>query len=203
MLPSRLFRNTGIPPTLRSLIIPHASLPSNVAVQLRLRLGVIPGSVPSASRSLGTNASASHPPSPPSAEKAPVSKPTAKDSIVHPPPPASASGSSASTSRMTTTDSQALPEKMEPKLSLTFTCTVSGCGERSTHQFTKQAYEKGVVLVQCPGCKNRHLIADHLGWFKDSTKGGKAPTVEDILREKGENVRRGSLSANGDVAYFE
>ena len=47
------------------------------------------------------------------------------------------------------------PESMEPRLSLTFTCTVTDCGERSTHQFTKRAYEKGIVIVQCPGCKNR------------------------------------------------
>ena len=35
----------------------------------------------------------------------------------------------------TKSSSAALPEQMEPKLSLTFTCTVSDCGERSTHQF--------------------------------------------------------------------
>lgn len=46
--------------------------------------------------------------------------------------------------------------KIEPKLSITFTCTVDGCGERSSHKFTKHAYEKGIVLVQCPGCKNRY-----------------------------------------------
>ncbi|KAH9479760.1 hypothetical protein JR316_0008355 [Psilocybe cubensis] len=199
MLPSRLFRNTGIPPSLRSLITPHANLPSNVAVQLRLRLGVIPGTVSSASRTIGTNAASNTSSS--STSPSSSSKPTTKDPVV--PPPPSASASESSTSATTTTDSQPLPEKIEPKLSLTFTCTVSGCGERSTHQFTKKAYEKGIVLVQCPGCKNRHLIADHLGWFKDSTQGGKLRTVEDILKEKGETVKRGALSPNGDVSYFE
>lgn len=66
---------------------------------------------------------------------------------------------------------------------MTFTCTVPDCGHRSTHEFAKRSYEKGIVLVQCPGCKNRsvlepnkaailiirHLIADHLGWFKVSS----------------------------------
>jgi len=92
---------------------------------------------------------------------------------------------------------------MEPKLSLTFTCTVSDCGERSTHQFTKRAYQKGVVLVQCPGCKNRHLIADHLGWFKESTQDGKLRTIEDLLKAKGEKVRRGKLDLDGTVEYIE
>ncbi|KDR67642.1 hypothetical protein GALMADRAFT_79657 [Galerina marginata CBS 339.88] len=92
---------------------------------------------------------------------------------------------------------------MEPRLSLTFTCTVPNCGERSSHQFTKQAYQKGVVLVQCPGCKNRHLIADHLGWFKEATKGGKLVTIEDILREKGEKIQKGVISSSGNVEYAE
>lgn len=43
----------------------------------------------------------------------------------------------------------------EPRLSLTFTCTAGSCTTRSTHQFTKRAYEKGIVLIECPGCKTR------------------------------------------------
>ena len=47
----------------------------------------------------------------------------------------------------------------------------------------------------------RHLIADHLGWFKESTQEGKLKTVEDILRAKGEKVRRGRIDAGGVVEY--
>lgn len=50
---------------------------------------------------------------------------------------------------------------------------------------SKLAYTKGVVLIECPGCKNRHLIADNLGWFRDS-----ATTVEDLVKEKGEAIRK-------------
>lgn len=50
---------------------------------------------------------------------------------------------------------------------------------------------------------NSHLIADHLGWFKDSTEDGKLRTVEDILRARGETVRRGRLDAGGVVEYAE
>ncbi len=46
-------------------------------------------------------------------------------------------------------------EAPEPRLSLAFTCAVEGCSTRSTHQFTKRSYERGIVIVQCPGCKNR------------------------------------------------
>ncbi|TBU37932.1 zf-DNL-domain-containing protein [Dichomitus squalens] len=92
-------------------------------------------------------------------------------------------------------------EQPEPRLALTFTCTVEACGHRSTHQFTKRSYTRGIVIVQCPGCKNRHLIADHLGWFKESTEDGKLKTVEDLLRAKGEKVRRGRLDAGGVVEY--
>lgn len=45
--------------------------------------------------------------------------------------------------------------QIEPRLSMTFTCTVTDCGHRSSHQFTRRSYEKGIVIVQCPGCQNR------------------------------------------------
>ncbi|KAH9893225.1 DNL zinc finger-domain-containing protein [Cubamyces lactineus] len=89
----------------------------------------------------------------------------------------------------------------EPRLSLTFTCTVEACHTRSTHQFTRRSYERGIVIVQCPGCQNRHLIADHLGWFKESTKDGQMKTVEDLVRAKGEKVRRGRIGEGGVVEY--
>ncbi|KZT25145.1 zf-DNL-domain-containing protein [Neolentinus lepideus HHB14362 ss-1] len=85
--------------------------------------------------------------------------------------------------------------QLEPSLSLTFTCTVPNCSHRSSHTFTKRAYEKGIVIVTCPGCKNRHLIADHLSWFKDErTQDGKLRTIEDIMKAKGESVQRGRIN---------
>jgi hypothetical protein len=61
-------------------------------------------------------------------------------------------------------------------LAMTFTCTAGAekgnptCGHRSTHEFKKRSYEKGVVIVQCPKCEARHLIADQLGWFNVSPR---------------------------------
>ena len=37
-------------------------------------------------------------------------------------------------------------EVPEPRLSLTFTCTVTKCHTRSTHQFTRRSYEKGIKV---------------------------------------------------------
>jgi protein import protein ZIM17 len=59
-----------------------------------------------------------------------------------------------STSLAAPSSSQQLPVE-EARMSLTFTCTVPNCSERSSHQFTKRAYERGIVLVTCPKCKNR------------------------------------------------
>ena len=47
-----------------------------------------------------------------------------------------------------------------PAYELTFTC--KRCAERSTHRVSKQGFHHGTVLITCPGCKNRHLISDHL-----------------------------------------
>lgn len=70
---------------------------------------------------------------------------------------------------------------LKDQLMLAFTC--KKCNDRSSHLISKQAYQGGTVLVQCPHCKNRHLIADHLKIFND-----KSITIEDILALQGESV---------------
>jgi protein import protein ZIM17 len=54
------------------------------------------------------------------------------------------------------------PEAREevPSYEMTFTC--KPCSTRSSHRMSKQGYHHGTILITCPGCKNRHLIADHL-----------------------------------------
>lgn len=87
--------------------------------------------------------------------------------------------------------------QIEQRLSITFTCTVHQCGHRSTHEFSKRSYTKGIVIVQCPGCKNRHLIADNLSWFTESED--EPRTIEQMIEAKGGKVRRGTVGVDGEA----
>ncbi|XP_053977145.1 uncharacterized protein LOC128875531 [Hylaeus volcanicus] len=75
--------------------------------------------------------------------------------------------------------------KLEGKLKLAFTC--KRCSHRNNNIISKLAYEKGVVIVRCNGCKNNHLIADHLGWF---TEMKAYRNIERLLAAKGETVTK-------------
>jgi protein import protein ZIM17 len=84
----------------------------------------------------------------------------------------------------------------QPTYELTFTCIP--CDTRSAHNVSKQGYHHGSVLITCPSCRNRHVISDHLNIFGD-----KSLTVEDLMREKGRLVKRGTLGEDGDVEFWE
>jgi hypothetical protein len=60
---------------------------------------------------------------------------------------------------------------------------------------SKSAYTRGVVLIQCPGCKNRHLIADNLGWFSSDPQ-----NVESIVEDQGGQVRSTSVGVSGPMS---
>jgi len=93
--------------------------------------------------------------------------------------------------------SEAKPRKLlEPHYQLIFTCVP--CGARSSHSVSKQGYHKGSVLISCPDCRNRHIISDNLNIFGD-----RKINVEDLLREKGQLVKRGTLGEDGDVEFWQ
>lgn len=73
--------------------------------------------------------------------------------------------------------------ELEKKMKLVYTCKV--CQTRNSNMISKLSYKQGVIIVKCAGCDNNHLIADNLGWFKD-----QKTNIEDLMKEKGEDVRR-------------
>lgn len=88
------------------------------------------------------------------------------------------------------------PEAKNPAYyQLSFTCVP--CGHRSHHNVSKQGYHTGSILITCPSCRNRHVISDHLNIFGD-----RKLTVEDLMREKGRLVKRGSLGEDGDIEFW-
>ena len=88
----------------------------------------------------------------------------------------------------------ATPGQKPSAYELTFTC--KPCLHRSTHNISTQGYHHGTVLITCPNCKARHVISDHLKIFADQSF-----TIEDLMRQKGHLVRRGSLE--GDVEVWD
>ena len=91
-------------------------------------------------------------------------------------------GNSSSSS---SSDDNATGEKKK-ELYMVFTC--NKCETRSTKGFSKRAYNYGVVIVTCPGCESKHVVADRLGWF------GEKGDVSDFIKEKSE--REGSDVGN-------
>ncbi|KAL7270576.1 hypothetical protein RUND412_006710 [Rhizina undulata] len=86
---------------------------------------------------------------------------------------------------------EAEPERPpRPAYDITFTCR--RCSTRSTHNISKQAYHFGTLLISCPGCLNRHVITDHLCIFNE-----KAKTLEDMLAERGEILKKAVLTPDG------
>ncbi|KAK9244537.1 DNL zinc finger-domain-containing protein [Lipomyces tetrasporus] len=83
-----------------------------------------------------------------------------------------------------------------PTYNITLTCKV--CKNRSSHFMSHQAYHHGTVLVKCPGCNNRHLIADHLKIFSDTRI-----TIEDIIAKDGAVIRKGTVAEyRGEITEF-
>eukprot|EP01120_Amphizonella_sp_Union-15-10_P005557 TRINITY_DN1652_c0_g1_i2.p1 TRINITY_DN1652_c0_g1~~TRINITY_DN1652_c0_g1_i2.p1 ORF type:complete len:169 (+),score=22.36 TRINITY_DN1652_c0_g1_i2:54-560(+) len=85
--------------------------------------------------------------------------------------------------------------KIESRLGLAFTCKV--CETRSVKTFSKASYTQGVVIVICPGCDNKHLIADNLEWF------GPEKNIEEIMAKKGVPVTKLGVNDEGVIEILD
>ncbi|KUJ18568.1 zf-DNL-domain-containing protein [Mollisia scopiformis] len=97
--------------------------------------------------------------------------------------------------KQTSNTNTTYPFPSKPEYEMTFTC--KPCSTRSSHRVSKQGYHYGSVLITCPECRNRHVISDHLNIFGD-----KHMTIEDLMREQGQLVKRGTLSEDGNVEFW-
>lgn len=76
-------------------------------------------------------------------------------------------------------------------------CANRRCQKRSEETFSKQSYHHGTVIIRCQGCRNLHLIADHLKIVSETRV-----ELEDILQSKA-TIRRGVyLEDRGSVVEF-
>ena len=73
-----------------------------------------------------------------------------------------------------------------------YTCRV--CESRSARRVSRAAYERGSVLLRCPGCRGLHVLSDHLGYFDDGAVDAAA-----LLERRGEVVRRGALGGDANT----
>ncbi|KZC11116.1 PREDICTED: DNL-type zinc finger protein-like [Dufourea novaeangliae] len=84
--------------------------------------------------------------------------------------------------------------KLEGKLKVMFTC--KKCKFRNGKIISKVAYEHGIVIIRCDGCKNNHLIADNIGWFPEMRK---TRNIEKFLAARGETVKKVQNDIDGYI----
>ncbi|KAI1113360.1 DNL zinc finger-domain-containing protein [Nemania sp. NC0429] len=118
--------------------------------------------------------------------------------VIPKPPQPAEDASSPSSSSTSHSSAGRIPPRLhlEPHYVLHFTCVP--CGDRSSHHVSKQGYHRGSVLITCPSCRNRHVISDNLNIFGD-----RRITVDQLLREKGQLVKRGTLGEEGDIEFWQ
>ncbi|CAJ1334335.1 unnamed protein product [Effrenium voratum] len=91
-----------------------------------------------------------------------------------------------------TTGSVPLARVAPRKFRILFTCKV--CETRNSHMISRLAYQQGIVIATCPGCGNRHLLADKTGLLDVGIW-----DVE-MLAQRGENVTRLTTDGYTQVA---
>ena len=98
-------------------------------------------------------------------------------------------------------------KKKKKELYMAFTC--GKCETRSIKGFSKRAYHFGVVVVTCPGCKRKHVVADRLGWFGEKGDAGDFIQEKEKKKKGGKEeeekttMMRAKIEADGTLEFDE
>jgi protein import protein ZIM17 len=63
---------------------------------------------------------------------------------------------------------------------------------------SQQGYHHGSVLITCPGCRNRHLLSDHLDIFS----AGGLVSLAEVMGKHGRLVKYGALGDDGKLEFW-
>ncbi|CAL6334432.1 unnamed protein product [Bathycoccus prasinos] len=98
-------------------------------------------------------------------------------------------------------------QKKKKELYMAFTC--AKCETRSIKGFSKRAYHFGVVVVTCPGCERKHVVADRLGWFGEKGDAGDFIQEKEKKKKGGKEEKekatmmRAKIEADGTLEFDE
>ncbi|XP_034490804.1 uncharacterized protein LOC117794306 [Drosophila innubila] len=84
--------------------------------------------------------------------------------------------------------------RMQRRMELVYLCKL--CNTRNTKTISEEAYNSGVVILQCDGCAVDHLIKDNLGLFAN---GNGSMNVEEVLAKRHERVRIIKVNEHGEL----
>lgn len=91
--------------------------------------------------------------------------------------------------------------RMQRRMEIVYLCKL--CNTRNTKTISEEAYNSGVVILQCDGCAVDHLIKDNLGLFSNrdgsSSASGGSWNIDEILSNRQEKVRIIKVNEHGEL----
>ncbi|KAH8386734.1 hypothetical protein KR093_002337 [Drosophila rubida] len=92
--------------------------------------------------------------------------------------------------------------RMQRRMELVYLCKL--CNTRNTKIISEEAFNSGVVILQCDGCAVDHLIKDNLGLFANadgssSSSGSSVMDIEQLLAKRNERVRIIKVNEHGEL----
>ncbi|XP_062140068.1 uncharacterized protein LOC133848488 [Drosophila sulfurigaster albostrigata] len=92
--------------------------------------------------------------------------------------------------------------RMQRRMELVYLCKL--CNTRNTKIISEEAFNSGVVILQCDGCAVDHLIKDNLGLFANedtnsSSSGSSSMDIEQLLAKRNARVRIIKVNEHGEL----